>query len=138
VGRHKQQLSLIYVKDLAKAVIGLMDSAHVNTSYLLSDGISYDKEQIGMEAKRTLKCKTIKIKLPLKVVQTAVSGIDRLYNVFLNRMPFINREKLNEISSANWLCNSEAVWTDLKQRPAYDLQKGIAETIDWYREQRWL
>lgn len=138
VGRHRQQLSLIYVKDVAKAVIGLMSSSHVNCSYLLSDGNSYDKEQIGIEAKRTLNRKTVKIKLPLKMVQTAVSGIDGVYKIFLNRLPFINREKLDEISSANWLCNSHAVWKDLQQQPAYDLQKGIEETIGWYKEQKWL
>ncbi|GAA4731046.1 NAD-dependent epimerase/dehydratase family protein [Flavisolibacter ginsenosidimutans] len=138
VGRHRQSLSLVYVKDLARAVIGLTASEHVNQSYLVSDGKAYDKEQIGIEARRTLKRKTLKIKLPLPLVRTAVKGMDGMYKIFLNRLPFINREKLIEITSANWLCNSEAVWTDLAETPAYDLQKGIEETIGWYKEQKWL
>ena len=138
VGRHKQALSLIYVKDLAKAVIALMSSGNANRSYLLSDGNHYDKEQIGIEARRMLNKKTFKIKLPLRMVQTAVSGIDSVYKIFLNRLPFINSEKLAEITSANWLCNSEPIWKDLNEKPAYDLAKGMEETIRWYKDHSWL
>ena len=138
IGRHKQALSLIYVKDLARAVISLMSSSIVNSSYLLSDGQAYDKEEIGLEARRTLQKKTFRIKLPLKLVQMTVSGIDSVYRVLFNRLPFINRQKLDEISSANWLCNSDDIWKHINDKPDYNLQKGVAETIGWYKENNWL
>jgi len=138
IGRHKQLLSLIYVKDVAKAVIALLSSSYVNRSYLLSDGRQYDKEQIGIEAKRFLNKKTIKLKLPMRLVQTTVAGIDAMHQLFFNRMPFLNKEKLYEISSANWLCNSDDVWEHINDTPSYSLQQGVAETIVWYKENKWL
>jgi UDP-glucose 4-epimerase len=138
IGRHKQQLSLIYVKDVAKAVVALLSSSCVNRSYLLSDGNGYDKEQIGIEARRSLRKKTVKIKLPLKLVQMAVSGIDGVHQFLFNRLPFINREKLDEISSANWLCNSNDIWNHINDKPSFDLQQGVTETIEWYKKNNWL
>ena len=138
IGRHRQCLSLIYVKDLAHAVVSLLSASAVNCSYLLSDGNIYGQEDIGTEAKAILKKKTWKIRLPLKAVQASVSGIDRVSQVVFKRLPFINRQKLDEISSANWLCNSEAIWQQLNQQPRYNLQQGIAETIQWYKENNWL
>lgn len=138
VGRHAQSLSLIYVKDLARAVVALLSAPAVNQAFLVSDGRTYAKDQIGTEAKAVLKKRTLKIMLPLKPVQVCVSGIDKLNQVFFRRLPFLNRQKLDEISCANWLCNSEAVWQSIRQSPQYDLQRGIAETIAWYKEEKWL
>lgn len=137
-GTHRQAISLIYVKDLAKAVVALLSSSNVNCSYLLSDGNSYDKEQIGTEAKRLLNKKTIKFKVPLRLMQMAVSGIDGVHRLIFNRLPFINREKLDEISSANWLCNSNDIWNHINEKPSFNLQQGVAETIGWYKKNNWL
>lgn len=138
VGRHEQKLSLIYVKDLARAVVLLLAADAVNASYLVSDGNSYGKDQIGTEAKEVLKRKTLKVQLPLKAVQVSISCMDKLSQLFLRRLPFVNRQKLDEISSPNWLCNSDAIWKQLDQKPHYNLREGIAETIEWYRENKWL
>jgi UDP-glucose 4-epimerase len=138
VGRHAQRLSLIYVKDLARAVVLLLAAEAVNQTFLVSDGNQYGKEQIGTEAKAILQKKTLKIQLPLKAVQAGVSCLDKLNQLCFKRLPFLNRQKLDEISSPNWLCNSEAIWQQVNGRPQYDLRQGIAETIQWYRENKWL
>ena len=138
VGKHRQTLSLIYVKDLARAVVSLLQSPAVNRVFLLSDGEVYDKEQIGMEAKKTLHKKTIKLVLPLKAVRAWVSCIDAVNRVVFKRLPFLNRQKLDEISSANWLCYSDDAWESINTKPQYNLASGIAETIAWYKENKWL
>jgi nucleoside-diphosphate-sugar epimerase len=138
VGRHKQNLSLIYVKDLARAVVAILALPEVNRTFLLSDGNVYPKEQIGAEAKAILKKKTVKLVLPLKAVKWSVSGIDKISQLLFNRLPFVNRQKLEEISSPNWLCNTEDIWHSINDRPRYSLQTGIAETIQWYKQEKWI
>lgn len=137
IGTHTQHLSLIYVKDLARAVVALVSAPQVNSSYLLSDGNVYTKEHIGTHAKAFLNKKTITIKLPLKLVQVGVSGVDRISQTLFNRLPFINRQKLDEIC-ADWLCNTKPIWQQLNDSPQYDLKKGIEETIAWYKKEKWL
>jgi UDP-glucose 4-epimerase len=138
VGRHTQMISLIYVKDLAKAIIALLNSPEVRRSYIVSDGMDYNKEQLGMEAKLCLGKKTVKVKLPLRPVQMTISAIESVHRLVFKKLPFINREKLNEISSANWLCDSKEVWGHLGKKPAYSLKEGIEETISWYKSNGWL
>jgi nucleoside-diphosphate-sugar epimerase len=138
VGKHRQSLSLIYVKDLARAVISLLGSAAINQTFLVSDGEVYNKEQIGIETKKILRKKTIKLVLPLKAVRVGVSCLDTVNRVVFRRLPFLNRQKLEEISSPNWLCSSEEIWQSINGKPQYNLASGIAETIAWYKENKWL
>jgi UDP-glucose 4-epimerase len=138
VGRSAQKLSFIYVKDLAKAVIALLPTGQVNKSYLLSDGRCYDKEEMGTEARNILNKKTIKLNLPLTPVQLAISGVDLIQQTFFNRLPFINREKLNEICSPNWVCDSQEIWEHINDTPSFNLKEGVKETLDWYRENEWI
>src|SRR5690349_10218459 len=107
----------------------LLAADAVNAAYLVWDENSYAKDQIGTEAKAVLKMKALQLQLPLKAVQVSISGMDKLSQVFCRCLSFVNRQKLDEISSPNWLCNSEAIWEQLDQKPQYGLQEGIAETM---------
>ena len=138
VGRHTQMISLIYVKDLAKAVIGLLGSSQVRRSFIISDGEDYNKEQLGLEAKLCLGKKTMKLKLPLQPVRMTISAVEKVHRLLFKKLPFINREKLKEISSANWLCDGTEVWQHLGAEPSYSLKEGIAETVSWYKSNGWL
>jgi UDP-glucose 4-epimerase len=138
IGSHKQALSFIYVKDLAKAIVGVLGSGIKDCSYLVSDRKGYDKEQIGVEAKYNLGKRTLKLRLPLRLMKAAVKTNDSIQQLLYKRLPFINSEKLTEISSANWLCNSDEIWEHINDAPRYDLKSGVAETIQWYKENKWL
>jgi UDP-glucose 4-epimerase len=138
IGRNKQMISMIYVKDLAKAIISLAQSAEVNRSYIVSDGNGYCKEELGQFAKELLNRKTIKLKLPLRAVKAAIATTEQLHVLFTGSMPFLNLEKVDEISQPNWLCDSEETWVAVNEQPKYDLKEGLRETILWYKENKWL
>jgi nucleoside-diphosphate-sugar epimerase len=54
------------------------------------------------------------------------------------KMPALNREKLRELTAANWHCSIATARRDLGFVPRYDLEKGLALTLAWYRQQQWL
>ena len=137
IGTGKQMVSLVYVKDLARAVIQLLLIPLINRSYLVSDGIHYSKEQLGNMIKYLLQKKTVKIKFPLTPFRFTVSAIEKTYLLF-GRNPFLNLQKVDEISSVNWTCNSNEIWYDLATTPQYFLEEGMRETITWYKENKWL
>lgn len=136
-GRSKQMLSMIYVKDLAKVIMRLIASSFVNRSYLVSDGEAYSKEQIARVIKSILNKRTIKIKIPVAIVKAGVNLTEKIYSLTGSK-PFLNREKLAEMTTANWLCNSAEVWEHVNDRPSYLLEKGMKETIEWYKNNCWL
>jgi nucleoside-diphosphate-sugar epimerase len=138
IGTNKQMVSMIYVKDLARAVISLLKSSSVNTSYIVSDEHDYDKEELGNSIKSLLHKKTVKIKIPALPVHLVIAAIEWFQQLFTNTIPFLNTEKVNEISSANWLCNSSALWNNLSSAPHYTLDAGMKETVEWYQQNNWL
>lgn len=138
IGRNRQMISLIYVKDLAKAIVALLASEQINRSFIIADGNEYDKEEMGTIAKQYLNKKTIKIKLPVTPVRLAVKTIDKLHTMIKGYPPFLNTEKIDEISQPNWLCNASDVWQALNDEPDYNLESGLKEAIDWYKENNWL
>ena len=137
IGTNKQMVSLIYVKDLAKAIVTSARSSFANRSYIVSDGRDYNKEELGKTVSSLLYKKTIKIKIPAGLIKSMLFIVEKTYRLF-GSMPFLNTEKVNEISGANWLCNSSDTWQDLKTVPFYFLDTGMKETIEWYRQENWL
>lgn len=137
LGRSKQMLSMIYVKDLVRVMIHLLESRFVNRSYLVSDLIEYDRQRLVEVIKSILNKKTIKIRFPAPLIKTGVRFVDSIYELFGSR-PFLNAEKLAEMTTSNWICNAEETWEHANSQPAYSLEKGMKETIDWYKENSWL
>lgn len=137
LGRSKQMISLLYVKDLAKAIIFLLASPNVNRSFIVSDQEQYNKEEITQVIKSILNKKTIKIRIPATIIKAGANLTEKIYRIAGSR-PFLNNEKLAEMITANWLCNSTDVWKHINDRPDYLLEKGMMETIDWYRKNHWL
>ncbi len=138
IGIHKQMISLIYVKDLARAVINITGSSFIDRSYIVSDGLDYQKDQLGAAVKTVLDNRTLKIKLPAIPIRIVIAAIEKIYQLFLGTFPFLNTDKVKEISSSNWLCNSSTLWNDLSSTPNYYLEDGMKETIEWYKENNWL
>ena len=137
IGSDRQMISLIYVKDLAWSVIQLLTATSSGKSYLISDCADYTKEQLGEVVKTILEKQTIRIRFPRALLKPVINIVERIYSYF-GTMPFLNSDKLNEISQANWLCDGRQLWRDLSSAPRYPLEKGMAETISWYRENKWL
>ena len=138
IGINKQMISMIYVKDLTRAVISLLPINSSNKSYFVSDTKAYNKEELGMIAKKILNKKTFKIKIPSLPIRIIIASIEKIQGLIFGSLPFLNTEKVNEISSPNWLCNSTGLWNDLSSSPEYYLEKGLTETIDWYKTHTWL
>ena len=137
IGTHRQKISLLYVKDLARAVVLSMKSSAVDRSYLLSDAKDYNKEQLGEAIRKILGKKTFKIKLPAVPLRWVIACIEKIY-LPTGRQPFLNVEKVNEMSSANWQCRTDEIWRDMATSPEFTLEQGILETVAWYKENGWL
>jgi nucleoside-diphosphate-sugar epimerase len=137
IGTNKQKISLIHVKDLARAAVLATTSKAQNCAHIVSDGGSYDKEELGGAIRQALIKKTLKIKIPATPLRWIIGAIENIYSLF-GRQPFLNVEKVNEISSANWTCCSTNFWNTISSRPSYSLERGIKETVVWYIEKGWI
>jgi UDP-glucose 4-epimerase len=138
IGNTPQQLSFVYVKDLAAATVNaLFTNDAANGTYNITDGKCYDRYEMANITKQVLNKRTVKFHLPLPVVRGLAIVLEKTYAVF-DKTPALNIEKLAELTAVNWCCDITKAKTALNYNPQYDLQQGLKEALDWYKTNNWL
>jgi UDP-glucose 4-epimerase len=137
IGYRPQILTFIYVKDLVRLIFDAMKSPIVRRAYFVSDGKEYDTKMFAAITRKVLKKKTIKITVPSVVVKHLAFGLEKMFGLW-GTIPTLNTDKYKVLSSTNWRCETEPLNRDFGFVAEYDLEKGVAETIDWYKKEHWL
>jgi nucleoside-diphosphate-sugar epimerase len=137
IGNGEQKLSFIYVKDLAALAINSLSSKIIGEFYNISDGEVYNRYAFADAAKRATHKKTIRLQLPLGLITTVAAGMDALY-VRSSKTPVLNKDKIKELTAADWSCSIVKSQKDLGFVPVYNLESGMAETVEWYKAHKWI
>lgn len=137
IGKQPQQLSFVYAKDVAAIIVNALFSSKNDTVYNISDGSMYNRYALADYTKALLHKKTRRIHLPGKMVQLLAFIIEKTYAAF-NKVPALNRGKLDELTAPNWNCSIEKARKELGFEPAWNLQSGLSETLDWYKNHHWI
>lgn len=137
IGREEQKATFIYVKDLATLLLDATLSDIKQKGYFVADGDTHPTQDLGKYARKILNKNPIKIHIPisiLKVIATIGEGYGRLSG----KMPPLNLEKVKILKSKNWQCDIAPLKNDFNFAPNFDLEKGLTETIQWYKENDWI
>jgi nucleoside-diphosphate-sugar epimerase len=132
-----QKLTFVYVRDLAKLLILAAKSNKSRHSYFVTDGHIYTSDALSGFIKQNLNKWTIKIKVPipvLKVLAFITEKISAMWGIY----PSLNIDKVNDLKARSWVCDISNLYSDLGFKAEYDLTKGIPETIQWYKANKWL
>ncbi len=132
-----QKLSFIYVKDLCRLIRLAMQKARPQTVYLGASADLKSAIEFNDIIKKQLNKKSLKIKLPINFVRLIAVLGEQLGKITGNH-PILDREKLKEITSHSWKCDISNLKTDLDFSSEYNLQQGLHETIQWYKENHWI
>ena len=128
VGPQGQQVSFIYVKDLARALWDAVEMDVKNQVYCLADGMDYDPSDVNTYISKYLGIKTRKVKLPLGFllgVSYVRLGIARLLGRPLHVSPY----KIREITSRNWRVDNSKLRRELNFKPQYTLETGLLDAL---------
>jgi nucleoside-diphosphate-sugar epimerase len=137
-GSDPRSLSLIYAADLAEAIVAaLLSDRSAGKSYLVEDGTVHTWGSISDVIDRELGGKATRIRVPTAVARLAGMTGDVLSSIS-GKAAVLNSQKVNEVLQSAWICSSERIRADLGFVPRYPLERGIRETIAWYREAKWL
>ena len=137
IGDEDQHLTFIYVKDLTRLLLDMLQSDILHRSYFGSDLKHYTSREFNNLIKKELNKKTIEFHLPKALVKT-VATINEKIKCTFGKVPTLNSDKFYIISQTNWLCDSTPLVTDFNFKPQYDLEKGVKETLAWYLQKGWL
>ncbi|GAB3902285.1 NAD(P)-dependent oxidoreductase [Larkinella knui] len=138
IGKKPQRLSFVYVKDLVSATMAaLFQKQNQNRVYNISDGGAYSRYTLANLFRNLSGKHPFRFHLPVSMMEVVAGLLDVGYT-FSGTAPVLNREKIRELTAPNWVCSIEAARAELNYQPQYDLSKGLAETLQWYRENKWL
>lgn len=136
IGSFPQQLSFIYVKDLAQVILLALTTETVSKAFNISDGHQYDRYALANALKKILAQKTLKIHLPVFLVGMLASLMEIVFKNAKD-VPALNKEKMNELTARNWGCDVGKAKKELLFEPTYSLSTGLEETVDWYKKHNW-
>ena len=137
-GYKRQDITFIYVKDLVQAVYLAIKKNVTYRSYFVSDGEVYNSRTFSDLIRKELGNPwMIRFVCPLPLLKIISSVVD-LFSRFTHKPSTLNGDKYNIMKQRNWRCDITPVIRELGYRPEYNLERGVKETIRWYKEEGWI
>lgn len=131
--------SAIHSKDLCRGIIQAGRAINVPSGeifYLSGDGVFSYQELLSTMAEK-LGSKPVKFKIPSAALYVGAAAGSALG--LLSKKAFaLNLDKLNELRPDYWICSNEKAKKVFNFSPEYSLGIGMADTIDWYKSQKWI
>jgi len=137
IGTKEQHLTFLYVTDLSRLALDVLQSDKSRKAYFVTDLKQYTAQQFNNIIKKTMNRKALVLVFPKFFVKPFVLVSEKLSCWFGNPAT-LNTDKYNELISKNWLCESDEVVNDFGFQPEYDLEKGVQETIRWFKKEKLL
>lgn len=132
-GNGRGRFSLIYVADLASAVVAWLQAGHGSGNiYALDDGHAggYDWNTILATAARVLRGNAPIRRLPIPTPCLRLVGACNLLAArMLGYAPMLTPGKVRELTHADWACDGSAFAQATGWRPAFDFERGLARTL---------
>lgn len=138
VGYKRQDITFVYVKDVVNAVFLALERGESGRKYFLSDGNIYQSSSFSNLIHKELGSPWwIRIKSPLFILKI-ITTIGEYYGRVTGRVTALNNDKYNILSQRNWQCDITPTIQELGYKPEYNLERGVKETIAWYKKNNWL
>lgn len=138
VGYKRQDITFVYVKDVVQAVFLSLTKGKNAEKYFLTDGGVYSSSTFSNLIRASLGnpfC--LRVKVPLWVLR-AITLVSETLAMITSKVSALNSDKYNILKQRNWRCDISNTIEGLGYEPTYDLARGVKETIDWYKENKWL
>lgn len=138
VGFKPQEITFIYVKDLVAAIFSAISSGATHKIYMLSDGRVYESRAFSLLLQKAMGVKHVAhLKAPLWLLKAVCAAGETAAN-FTGKASTLNLDKYRILKQRNWQCDISRAVADIDFRPEYPLERGVGETVAWYKENNWI
>lgn len=136
MGNFSQTLSFVHARDVADVAV---EALFVNGTgiYNISDGNYYNRYQFADITKKLLNKNSIRFHIPMPVIKLLAYFLETT-NSWVNKPAVINREKLHELAAKNWSCDISKAKNEINFNPKFNLENGLEDSIQWYRDNKLL
>jgi nucleoside-diphosphate-sugar epimerase len=131
LGSGHGRFSLLYVKDLAAAIVKWLDCNNcLSDTFELHDGHpgGYSWYDVANTFKHLRSKSLISIKLPMVLVRL-VSALNLLASRTFSYAPMLTPGKVRELSHSDWVCDNTALSNTTGWVPRVLLPEGLQKTL---------
>ena len=134
----RQALSFVFVKDLAEAAVTALThpAANGKTFFVAAPEI-VTAGQLAEAIASQMNVWTLPLPLPTAILWP-ICALQEMLSRLTGKANVLSRQKYPELRAAAWVCDPAKLRQELGFACATDLKHGLAETLQWYRDQRWL
>jgi nucleoside-diphosphate-sugar epimerase len=133
-----QALSLVFVRDLAEAVVACLDLPSISMkTYFVASREVVTSRGIADEIANQMKAWTVPCPLPAPLLWLVCLTQEVCSRAF-GRATLLNLQKFAELRAPGWVCDASLLEQETGVKCATRLSIGIAETLAWYRQEHWV
>ena len=138
VGFETKFISMIFIDDMTNLIIKSAENPNSNLqTFFANDGNVYSWQDFISTLEKVMGKNAIRINIPVPFVY-GLAFFNEITKYFRKNQTTINFQKVKEMKMKYWLCSSEKARRILNFTPEFSLEKGIAKTYKWYKENQWL
>lgn len=133
-----QPLSLVYVQDLAAVIVALLNHpGAAGQTVNVASTQTITAAQMAREIAAAMRIRALPVPVPTPLLwpfcllhqcRSLVTGIPGVLSL----------QKYAELKAEGWVCDVTRLTAELGLQCATTLGEGIARTLNWYRENKWL
>jgi dihydroflavonol-4-reductase len=138
IGFSHKLVSLIHVKDLVSGIVSTIDKpVAIGQIYFISSERYYNWREVGEITARVMGKRVLRFSVPVPIVY-GIGAVSELVALVTRKPVLLNWEKAKDIVQDAWTCDVSKARKELDFKEKFTLEKGIQNTVEWYRKERWL
>ncbi len=138
VGFKEKYVSLIHAADLVRGFVMAAESDRAcSQTYFISSKRVYSWGEIGDTTKKVMGKKVLRVRVPEPGVYV-IAAFAEFFSKFSPKPALINFEKARDMVQDYWTCSAAKAKRDFGFEQQIELEEGIRETVEWYRQMKWL
>ena len=138
IGRNDKYVSLVNVHDLVNGIILVGEKGKNSEKYFISSDEFYNWSYLLEEISKSLnKTNTIRINLPHSIV-FKLATLSEFLGKLSGSVPVFNKDKGIDITREFWTCSIQKAINDLNYKQQISIPDGFSQTVDWYKQHKWL
>ncbi|MDE6010625.1 MAG: NAD(P)-dependent oxidoreductase [Muribaculaceae bacterium] len=138
VGFRRQQLTFLYITDLAEAIYDALAKAPVGETYNVAHPAAYTQAEFRRMSAAEMKQRlVVPVRVPLWGLRVVCAVAEKI-GAAKGKPSTLNSDKYNIMAQRNWNVSVDKARQAFGFSPKVDLQEGIRRCVEWYKEEGWL
>lgn len=138
IGFKDTYVSLIHAKDLVNGIILAGENAgSAGKTYYISSERYYNWKELGQITAKVMNKKVVRLRIP-KFFVYIIAAFAEFASIFSSKPALINFEKARDMVQDAWTFSVEKAQRELGFKEKITIEDGIRDTVNWYREHKWL